>query len=145
MQGGKLKKNMTIGEILKNYPKMDNVAELLDSDILVLPLHKDGAFGAYQQFGFKNDKLKIKYYTDGKPVFRFEASVETLINLGELIVSSIAALAALAGLMQKNHKGDTVNITINVYSGNNVYISNTYEGDGSDVGREISNIRKNLK
>ncbi len=48
IEGGKLKKNMTINEILKGYPEIDNVAKLLDSDILVLPLHKDGAFGEDQ-------------------------------------------------------------------------------------------------
>ncbi len=145
MDGEKLKKNMTIDQILKGYPEMDNIAELFDSDILVLPLHKNGAFGEDQQFGIKNDKLKIKYYTDDKPAFRFEASVDTLINLGVLIVSSIAALVILADSIQKNYKGDIINITINVNSGNNVYISKTYEGDGSDVGREILNLRENLK
>ncbi len=89
--------------------------------------------------------MKIKYYTDGKPAFRFEASVDALINLGALIVSSIAALVALADSIEKNHKGDTVNITINVNSGNNVYIGNTYEGNGSDVGRKILYLKENFK
>jgi hypothetical protein len=145
MEGEKLKKNTTIDQILKGYPEMGNIAELLDSDILVLPLHKNGAFGEGQQFGIKNDKLKIKYYTDDKPAFRFEASVDTLINLGILIVSSIAALVVLADSIQRNHKGDIINITINVNSGNNVYINKTFVGYGSDVGREILDLKENLK
>jgi len=136
---------VTLDEILEGYPKIENVSELLDSDILVFPLHKDGAFGQKQLFEIKNDKLKLKYYCDGKPTFSFQASVDTIINLAMLIVNSITGLVIIADSIQKNHKSDTVNITINVPTVNNFYIGDTYEGSGSDVSGEILDLKEHFR
>jgi hypothetical protein len=140
----------TIHEILKDYPIINNVNELLDSDILILPIKKkDGSFGQKQPLGlaYLNKDLRVKFYCNGNPSLRFEASCESFLDLGNLIILAnfLASLATISDYIKKFHKDDNVKTTIvhgNVY--NNCQI-NVYQGNGSDVSRDILTLKDNFR
>ncbi|VVB84417.1 Uncharacterised protein [uncultured archaeon] len=67
----------TIYDILKEYPDVDHVQDILDADILILPNKKnEGLFGQHQplELVYQNNELKIKCYCNGEPPVRYEAS-----------------------------------------------------------------------
>lgn len=141
----------TIYEILEDYPAVNNVTELLDSDILILPnKKKEGSFGEKQPLGLAdlNKNLKIKYYCDGKLSYRFEASIDGFLNLGILVVQLVnfaANLLVISNYITKSHNSDKVKITIvhgDLY--NNCQID-VFEGNGYDISENISNLKGNYK
>lgn len=141
---------ITLDEILKDYPKIDNLSELLDSEILVLPLHTDDdAFGIKQfEISKENKDIQIKYYKTDKTKFRFQActeSTDTYIALGSLIVSCIGILPQLAKWIKEKYGEETVNTTTYVHVGDNYYVGNTFNGTGNTIGNEIISFKKKLE
>lgn len=134
----------TIYDILKEYPDVDNLQDFLDSDILILPNKKnEGSFGTNQplELALQNKNLKIKCYSNGKPLLRFEACSDSLLELGVFILINslnyIDSLMTLSDLIEKKYGNRNVKYTIihgDVY--NNCTINN-YQGNGSDVAREM--------
>lgn len=137
----------TITEILEGYPEINNLSELLDSDILILPLHKDdNTFGSKQFEIAEEDKtIRIKYYKTDTTRYEFQASVDTVINLGLLVVSAIDVLTRLAELLKERHREDTIKTTIYAPTVNNYYIGNTFNGSGTDVGNQILEFEDNIR
>jgi hypothetical protein len=138
---------ITIYKFLKNYPKVDNLSELLDSDVMVLPLHReDNAFGSNQsKISEENKDLNIKYYATDKTRYSFEAGLDNYINLGILIVSSIEILTKLAKWIQEKHSKDIIETSIYIHIGNNFYAGNTFSGNGTNIGTEIVDFKNKLK
>lgn len=140
-----MEKLSTIYDILEDYPTVNNITELLDSDILILPnKKKEGSFGQCQPLELANinKNLKIKYYCDGEPSIRFEASTE--LDIGLIVVQLVANLVVISDYIIKHHKTDDVKSTIVHGNFNNCQI-NVFEGNGSDVSREIIKLKDNYK
>jgi hypothetical protein len=137
----------TIYDILEDYPTVNNITELMDSDILILPnKKKEGSFGQYQPLELANinKDLKIKYYCDGEPSIRFEASTELDIGLIVVPVVTNLVVMVISDYIIKHHKTDDVKSTIIHGNFNNCQI-NVFEGNGSDVSREILKLKDNYK
>lgn len=141
----------TIYDILKDYPTVNNSIELLNSDILILPnKKKDGSFGKYQplELANLNKDLKIKCYCDGKLYTRFEASADSLLDIGCIVVKSLSCIVSflrISDYIKKYHQDNKIKITIvhgNLY--NNCKIS-VFEGNGSDISRKVLNLEDNYK
>ena len=138
--------NLTIDDILKDYPRLDNINELLDSDILILPLHKNDdemVFGCDQpnNIQIRIDNEKIKYYCDKNTKYSFTASASDYLMLGSMIISSIDILFMLAGWIKEKYKNKNINITCYIKNESNCYINNTFIGRSSD----FENIIKDFK
>lgn len=137
----------TVYKILEDYPTVNDITELLDSDILILPnKKKEGSFGKDQPLGLVdfNKDLKIKYYCNGKPYTRFEASADDFLDLGYMvfnIVNFVASLIAISGFIKKFHKDDNVKTTIVHGNLNNNCQINVFEGNGSDVSKDILSLK----
>lgn len=142
----------TIYDILKEYPDVDHVQDILDSDILILPNKKNsGQFGQHQplDLAYNMKELKIKYYCNGNPSPTFEAG-GGLWELGVFILINsnkyMDILMKLSDYIEEKYGNRNVKYTI-IYG--NVYENctfNYYQGKGSDVSKEMlpsnDNIRK---
>jgi hypothetical protein len=137
----------TIYKILEDYSTANDITELLDSDILILPnKKKEDSFGKDQPLGLVdfNKDLKIKYYCNGKPYTRFEASADVFLDLGCMVfnlASFVASLITISNYIKKNHKYDNVKITIVHGNLNNNCQINVFEGNGSDVSKDILSLK----
>ena len=137
----------TIYKILEDYPTANDITELLDSDILILPnKKKEGSFGKDQPLGLVdfNKDLKIKYYCNGKPSIRFEASADGFLDLGYMVfnlVSFVVSLTTISDYIKKFHKDDNVKTTI-VHGNLNINCQiNVFEGNGFDVSKDILSLK----
>lgn len=127
---------LTHDEILENYVKLDNTAELLDSDILILPIDRKNAYLLSQPLDLKKGypDMNIKYYAQDQDKIQYclTASVWSTIEMGSVIISSIASLITIADFVMKQYgnKENTL-ISIHLYSKtvNNTFICHDYKGD----------------
>ena len=130
----KLVLEFTHDEILRNYFKLDNLDDLLNSDILILPSNKEGGFRNIQPLDMVTefDELDIKYYVkDQDQIKRYlSASYLDCLDIGVLLVSNINSLIAIADFLFKRYEG-TLKINIQLFNKtvHNTYIYNDYEGD----------------
>lgn len=123
-------------DILENYAKLDNTAELLESDILILPIDRKNAYLLSQPLDLKKEcpDMNIMYYAQDQNKIQYcvTASVWHTIEMGSVIISSIANLVTIAGFVMKQH-GNKENILISIHlfnkTVNNTFICHDYKGD----------------
>ena len=125
----------TRDEVIDDYIKLNNIDDLFNSDILILPGMKEGAFLLTQPLQMKNEyeDLEIKVYSTSQENLRYYATASYLefINLGCLVVSTISGLITIANFIKKKYepkKGTIINICLFNKTKNNTYILHHYEG-----------------
>jgi len=121
-------------EILKGFVELNNVDDLFDSDILILPYHTDGAFRSTQPLDIKKDckSLNIKYYTENQnePRIHFTASSSDIIDIGVFVVSTLSALITIGQFLFKKYGNkEIINIQQFNKTVNNNFVYHIYEGD----------------
>lgn len=137
----------TIDEILQGYPQVNNLSELLDSDVLVLPINKEeDMFDGWQELiSEQNKDIRIKYYTTNKTRTCVGCQTEFYINVGILVISTIELLTKVIEWIREKHNEDPIDISIHVHTGDNYYVSNTFKGNGNNVVNEMEIFKNKLK
>lgn len=132
----KLVSELTLDEILENYIKLDNIDDLLDSDILILPIDKKEGYLLSQPFDMIRNcgEVDIRYYAydQNKIEYHVFASTWQYIQMGAVIVSTIAGLVEICNFVMKKHGNDgntRINIQLFNKTVNNTYIGHDYKGD----------------
>ena len=127
---------LTRDEVIENCVKLNNIDDLFDTDILIIPWTKDGSFRLTQPFEIRDEykDLKIKYYAADQENLTYyaTASDSDIILLGYLIVSNFNSLIRIADFLIKqyeNRPSTIININLFNKTENNKYILNNYEGD----------------
>ena len=146
----KMNGNLTIDDILKDFPRLDNINDLLDSDILILPVYRNEdemAFGDNQPSNVQIENLKIEYYYDDKTKFRFVASAagSDILILGSIILTSIDIFIQLAGWIKEKYKDKNININCYIKNESNYYFTNTFIGKSSDFENSIRDLNEKMK
>ena len=126
----------TRDKVIENYVELNNIDDLFDSDILIIPWTKEGAFRLTQPLEIKHEyeDLKIKYYAADQENLRYNVTASDLdiIFLGYLIVSNFDSLIRIADFLMNKYENKTstiININLFNKTENNKYILNPYEGD----------------
>ena len=151
----KLVSELTRNEIIKEYPKLKNINDLFESDILIFPdIKQKGVFRGPLKLDMKNEyeNLKVKYYShdqDNLRLFYTDSvqEIENIINLGVVVVSNINGLIAIAEFLLNKYEGiSKINIQLFNKTVNNTYIQNIYEGDVNNFcNHEIETMEADFK
>lgn len=141
----------TRDKVIENYVELNNIDDLFDSDILIIPWTKEGAFRFTQPLEIKHEHedLKIKYYAADQENLRYYATAsdsEIIIFLGYLVVSNFDSLIRIADFLKnkyENTKSTIININLFNKTENNTYILNPYEGNINNF--QVNELNKMAK
>lgn len=142
-------------EILKDFVKLNNVDDLFNSDILILPLNKGRAFED-DQLDIKKEyqNINIKYYAENQENltchFTAAYSPQDIIELGPIIISTISGLITIGEYIIKKCVSNDTNHTIKIQlynkNINNNYNVHIYEGDVYNYcTNEIERMKEDFK
>lgn len=130
-----------IDQYLEDYPKLANIEELKEADVLVMPLYKFRGFNPKSQDIFRefseNSELKCMYYSEDQKklhgIFKESLSIELTLNLGD-IISTIPGFIGIYLYLKDQSKNETLKdrtfrITNIVRKGDDYYRFKEFEGN----------------
>lgn len=140
-------------QLLADYPKIENVDELFDSDVLILP--NDKIHGRFLNQRTTIPGLKTKAYHDPKEPLHSDlsANAQQVFDLGEYVFSAINLAASLVTIMscfKKDHEDREISFNNYIEIQNaktiNNYLVHPYKGIASDIDpqNELADIKKEL-
>lgn len=135
-------------EILEGYSKLDNIDELFNSDVLILPNIKENGLFYNQPTYFPGIQAKL-YQDPKKPsTIRLSASIIEYLDFGSIVLltSLISNVIAIYQYVKGSYEDRNVQINFYIKIENDGYLNSQYRGKASDIDieKEINNIKKEI-
>lgn len=140
-------------KLLEGYYKFENIDELFNSDILILPKYKNGEGCFYNQplsFDIKRKfpEIKAKCYCRSQNSIPDHKTftIPQALEFGSIVVSTLAGLATICQFI-KTYMDKNISTNLYIKFENSLFLNIPYEGKASDVDRKINRIlsEKNIK
>ncbi|MFZ2072963.1 MAG: hypothetical protein WAU64_00615 [Methanoregula sp.] len=140
-------KIMNSDEFYAKYPQYSNIETLKKADILIMPMLSGSFFPDQMIFRNKSlsTQLDYQYYSDdpNRLICRFKESVDvnTYLELGDIVVGSIALLYSVIHDLQERKRQNEItkpNIIVNIYVtiNQNKLVEFPVEGNIDDIEKE---------
>lgn len=133
-------------ELLEGYHKFENIEELFDSDILILPKYKNDEGYFHNQplsFDIKREFPEIKakcYCRSQKSIPCYETNtVPHALELGSVVISTLAGLTTIYQFI-KLYRNKNINTNLYIKFENGLFLNIPYEGKTSEIDKKINGI-----
>jgi len=146
-----MKEILSRDEMLEGYYKYENIEELFDSDILILPIIKPTTKqdeGRFHNQPLSPDikreypEIDAKCYCKSQnsiPIF-ITNQVPQALELGYYVILTIAGMTTILDFMIKHYKNEKIDINLYLKLENDKFLNIPYEGKASDLNKKISKI-----
>lgn len=140
-------------EMLEGYYKFENIEELFDSDILILPKYKNGEGCFHNQplsFDIKRKfpEIKAKCYcrSQNSIPYYITNTLPQALEFGSIAISTLAGLATICQFIRM-YRDKTINTNLYIKFENSLFLNIPYEGKASDIDKKINGMlsEKNIK